>query len=668
MPMRRLPRSLFLALLPALPLGCVAGPPAQRAEGSGQKAVGGPEPASLLPTAFCLLPSEQAADPAPAPGKPDFARDVRPLLNKYCIDCHNARKRKGNLSLEGFTDEAAALKDPKVWEKVADNLRSGDMPPQGRKRPAAEELDAVNAWIDLAVFKVDCTGQRDPGRVTIRRLNRVEYNNTIRDLVGIDFRPADDFPADDVGYGFDNIGDVLSLPPLLLEKYLNAAEQVVDRAFRDPKVRDRLLNPPANPKFPNEKGPRAAIRAFASRAYRRPATEDEVRRLTGFVLNANRTGDSPQDGVKLAFTAVLVSPHFLFRIEEDPKDGAVVRRISDYELATRLSYFLWSSMPDDELFRLAEEGKLREPGVLEGQVKRMLADPKSRALADNFAGQWLQIRALRNLQPDPKLFPGFDDRLRADMSRETELYFEHVMREDRSVLELIDGDYTFVNERLAKHYGLPGVRGEEFRKVTLPDRRRGGVLTQASVLTVTSNPTRTSPVKRGKYILENILGTPPPPPPPEVAELKDDKPGAVLTGTLRQRMEQHRADPNCAVCHQKMDPLGFGFENFDAVGRWRELDGKEKVDASGVLPGGQEFDGPGELRVILLGRKDVFVRCLADKMLTYALGRGTERSDRCYIEDIAKAMKRDDYRFSALVIEIVKSEPFQMRRARKGQP
>jgi hypothetical protein len=609
-----------------------------------------------------------APPPTPASPRPTFARDVQPLLTKYCTDCHNASKKKGGLVLDGFKDQGTALKDPKVWEKVADQLRSGDMPPTGRKKPTLEELDLLNTWIDLEVFKIDCNGKRDPGRVTVRRLNRAEYNNTIRDLVGVNFHPADDFPADDVGYGFDNIGDVLSLPPLLLEKYLAAAEKISDRAFADPDVKKRLLEPAPDPKYPKETGIKLALRVFANRAYRRPATEDEVRRLSGFLQIAQRQGETPQVGFKLAMQAVLCSPHFLFRVEADKEPGKpdAAYLISEFELASRLSYFLWSSMPDDELFRLAGENKLRQPDVLETQVRRMLADPKANALVDNFGMQWLQVRALKNFTPDPRQFPSWDEPLRLAILRETECYFSFVMREDRSVLEFLDGDYTFVNERLARHYGIPGVKGDEFRKITLPDKRRGGVLTQASVLAVTSNPTRTSPVKRGKYILENFLGTPPPPPPPEVAELTDDKPGAELTGTLRQRMEQHRANPNCAVCHQRMDPLGFGFENFNAIGAWRDLDGKAPIDPSGVLPGGQEFKGPAELRLILKGRKDEFARCLTEKMLTYALGRGTERSDRCYLDDMTRGLANNQYRFSALVLEVVKSEPFQMRRARKG--
>jgi hypothetical protein len=559
-------------------------------------------------------------------------------------------------------DDASVMKNRTVWERAADNLRSGEMPPSGAKKPTPAELDLLNRWFDAVVLKVDCTGPGDPGRVTIRRLNRAEYNNTIRDLLGVDFKPAKDFPADDVGYGFDNIGDVLSLPPLLMEKYLDAAEQVVEKAFQNPETRRRLLPP----RQPGERpAPRKVLETLATRAYRRPAGEDEVKRLFTFVQDAQREGEGLEAGLKRAVTALLVSPHFLFRVELD-RGGRGVKDpqpLSEWELASRLSYFLWSSMPDEELFQHARAKTLGNPDVLAAQVRRMLKDPKARALADNFATQWLQIRGLDAFNPDPKSFPAFTPTLRRDMRQETEQFFLHVVREDRSILEFLDSDYTFVNERLAKLYGLKDVKGEQFRKVSLKGTPRGGVLTQASVLAVTSNPTRTSPVKRGKFILESILGTPPPPPPPDVEELKE---GPELKGTLRQRMEQHRSNPSCASCHQRMDALGFGFENFDPIGAWRTRDGGQPIDPSGVLPDGKSFQGPADLRKVLLEKREQFARCLTEKLLTYAIGRGVERADRCFVEKIAANVARKDYRFSALVLEIVTSDPFQKRRAKGG--
>jgi hypothetical protein len=360
---------------------------------------------------------------------------------------------------------------------------------------------------------------------------------------------------------------------------------------------------------------------------------------------------------------MLVSPHFLFRVEVDPRDATGVFTISDWELATRLSYFLWSSMPDEELFTHARNGTLRKDGNLEAQVRRLLKDAKARALVDNFAGQWLQIRNLKTHTPDPDLFRDFDEPLRTAMQRETELFFEAILKEDRSILDLLDADFTFLNERLAKHYGISDIQGPEFRRVSLKDKQRGGILTHASILTLTSNPTRTSPVKRGKWILENILNDPPPPPPPDAGELSEDK-AVVASAPLRQRMEQHRTNPNCAVCHARLDPMGFAFENYDAIGRWRTRDGKFDIDPSGKLPSGETFQGPADLKVMLKGKAEAFRRCLAEKMLTYALGRGLEYYDKCAVDDIGKALAKDD-RFSHLVVEIVRSDPLQKRKPKR---
>jgi hypothetical protein len=604
-------------------------------------------------------PKQTAAAPQPS-DRPTFVRNVAPLLKTYCVRCHSGKKPRGQLALDIYTDDASAVKDHDVWERVVKNLQSGDMPPPRRPRPDKGRIAALARWVDVRLAKLDCTGQKDPGHVTVRRLNRVEYNNTIRDLVGIDFHPADDFPADDVGYGFDNIGDVLTLPPLLMEKYLAAAEKIVDRAFKDPQARRRILIAGPDAKNPDQAA-RKVLQRFASRAYRRPLFPPELDRLLTLVHLAQQQGDGFEKGIQLAVEAVLVSPHFLFRIERDFRaPNFRPHHISEYELATRLSYFLWSSMPDDPLFELARKKELRKN--LDAQVRRMMADPKVHAFVENFAGQWLDLRSLKTIQPDPQLFPTFDESLRAAMLKETQLFVENVMKEDRSILDFIDSDYSFLNERLARHYGIPGVQGEQFRRVSLTGTERGGVLTQASILTLTSNPTRTSPVKRGKWILENIFNTPPPPPPPEAGRLKEDK-QSVLSGSLRQRMEQHRAKPMCASCHARMDPLGFGFENFDAVGHWRTRDSGFSIDPSGVLPSGQAFQGPKGLRAVLRTKEADFRRCLAEKMLTYALGRGLESYDRCAVTEIADAVARDRNRFSGLVLAVVKSEPFQMRRS-----
>jgi Protein of unknown function (DUF1592)/Protein of unknown function (DUF1588)/Protein of unknown function (DUF1587)/Protein of unknown function (DUF1585)/Protein of unknown function (DUF1595) len=633
-------------------------------------------------------------DAAPLPAaSPVFAQDIAPVVAKCCLACHNRAKARGGVSLEGLAEEGRDG-GRSLREKVADQLRSGNMPPPGRLQPTPAELETLNAWLDAELS--GGTGGVQANAVVLHRLNRAEYNNTVRDLFfGLDLHPADAFPADDLGYGFDNIGEVLSLPPLLLEKYLRAAEEVVNAAFGDEPVRQYLLHPPPDdpillpyravtypvreevqkrlilsaadlppPDPAVEERERAyhVLRAFADRAYRRPVTHDELMRLLRFVKDAQENGDGAK-GIRLAMRAILASPHFLFRVESIglPGQTAAAGRLSDFELATRLSYFLWNSMPDEELFRHAARKTLRHRGNLSAQVRRMLRDPKARALGENFAGQWLQVRALKDLIPDAERFPDFDEPLRAAMLKETELFFNAIVREDRSILDFLDADSTFVNERLARHYGIRGVRGTDFVRVSLAGTARAGVLTQASVLTATSNPTRTSPVKRGRWVLDNILGSPPPPPPPGAGDLPDDS-RTVRSSSLRQRLERHRADLACASCHRRMDPLGFGLENFDAIGAWRNSDGESSIDASGTLPGGLSFHGPAELRAVLKAQPDVFARCFTEKLLTYALGRGIERRDRRGVQHIVRQLARNDYRFSALVLALVHSDPLQLRR------
>jgi hypothetical protein len=409
---------------------------------------------------------------------------------------------------------------------------------------------------------------------------------------------------------------------------------------------------------------RTIVADFTRRAWRRPVTPAEVDSLMQLYTSATAQGESFEAGVKHTLQAVLVSPYFLFRGEAPPtaqmaSASVLARPVGEVALASRLSYFLWSSMPDDELLDLAERGALRQN--LDAQVRRMLASPKAHALVANFAGQWLEIRNLKFVAPDKKLFPSFDDELRDAMQTETETFFDHIMREDRSVMDFINADYTFVNERLAKYYGLPDVSGDEFRRVSLAGTPRRGVLTQASVLTITSTPTRTSPVKRGKWVLEDLLGTPPPPPPPDVPPLAADS--KQVTGTLRHQMEEHRVNPVCASCHARMDPIGFSLENFDAIGAWRAKDGDAPVDASGRLVTGESFSGATELIGLLSDKKrDSFIRNLSEKMLIYSLGRGVERFDRPAIDQIAKDVAGGGYRFSSLVLAVVKSVPFDEQR------
>jgi Protein of unknown function (DUF1592)/Protein of unknown function (DUF1588)/Protein of unknown function (DUF1587)/Protein of unknown function (DUF1595)/Protein of unknown function (DUF1585) len=710
---------------------------------------------------------------------------VKPFVRQYCAGCHNQSVSSGGLDLQRYLTESAAeaLKDRAQWELALRKLRAGEMPPKGARQPPAEQAGAFAKWIESEYARLDRIAEPDPGRPTAHRLNRYEYNNTVRDLLGVNLRAADDFPVDPYGYGFDNIGDVLSLSPVLTEKYLKAAERLakaaiptgepesavsarylaermeqagklhifvthefpvdgdytlrsawfqamkagtkmrgrlyldgkevsdtplvfyyaMDRGFeaRDLHISQGRHKVEADMEFeaagnkdkpyleyiqiygPNKQTPaqltasykrificghapgehtpecaRRILEPLAHRAYRRPATPKEVDRLVALVKFAQGRGDSFETGIRVAVEGVLMSPSFLFRVEHD--QPGPMHRVSDTELASRLSYFLWSSMPDDELLNLAEKNRLQDPAVLQAQVKRMLADAKSHALVENFGGEWLQTRNLDVLKPDPARFPEFDRALREDMRTETQMFFEAIVKEDRSVLDFLDGRFTFLNERLAKHYGISGVTGAEFRRQELDGVERSGVLTQGSVLTVSSYPTRTSPVIRGKWVLDNLLNTPPPPPPADVPALDEKATGSTVS--MREQLEAHRANPTCDGCHSRMDPLGFGLENYDAIGRWRSMDGKFPIDASGVLPNGKAFTGAGELKTILKADHSVFVRALVEKTLTYALGRGLEPYDRAAVEKIATAVESDGFRFSRLVQSTVESMPFQMRR------
>ena len=675
------------------------------------------------------------------------------------------------------------------------------MPPPGVPRPSGEHVGALVEFVGRAFKEADRHVVADPGRVTARRLNRVEYANTVRDLLGVPFHAENDFPSDDRGHGFDNIGDVLTISPFLMEKYMAAAEHLAtaalglnrwppepveadyqlkyrtarrvgpsviearhrvewdgeyvvrfglpgereedaapvdfgfwmdgellhsmevetkpsglvyfsphsleemtlhlpagDHFFRAGFIDDEFLRDlPRKDWFDRKKnkyvesitfvGPFPSAREnarrsrilfcdpgagatcatdvvarLARRAYRRPVLESEVADLMRFVDIAKAEGMSAVDGIRVAIQAMLVSPNFLFRIELDPEptDAAAVHRISDFELASRLSYFLWSSMPDDELLAVAEAGTLSDPTVLEAQVERMLADRKAAALGENFAGQWLQIRNLYSVTPDPDKFPQWNTGLRDDMMRETVLFFNHMLRENMPLEAFLDAEFTFANERLAAFYGIDGVSGAEFRQVAVPRDQRGGILGHASVLTVTSYPSRTSPTIRGKYLLETILGAPPPPPPPDVPALEEEAVGSAAS--LREQMEQHRSNAVCASCHARMDALGFALENYDGIGRWRTTDGDLPIDPSGVLPNGVTLNGPVELRAVLKDDLSEFARSVTEKTLIYALGRGLERFDRITVSRILDRVGAAGNGFRDLVHEVIRSPAFQMRR------
>jgi hypothetical protein len=782
---------------------------------------------SVVLLTLCLQPL--VAQPSPGPSAQTA------LLDKYCVTCHNDKLRTGGLSLQ-----AANLNDiPKnaeTWEKVIRKLHVGAMPPQGLPRPDKPALDNLAAFLETSLDHATAA-QLNPGRATMHRLNRAEYANSIRDLLGLDIDATALLPPDDESSGFDNIADVLRVSPSLMERYLSASwnisrlavgntaivpatstyrvrpdlsqDQHIDglplgtrggilvrhnfpvdgeyvikvrlwrntfdlmRGMEDPHQiemsldgarlrlvaaggKDDFVRMAQNPgdfgadldqrltvRIPVKAGEhsisaatilrseaekddlikpflrttvdglditgdpsvdrvtiegpfgeksagntasrrkifvcrptssaddlpcaRTIVSALARRAYRRPVNDSDLESLLSFYQRGRNKGGFDA-GIESAIQLVLASPEFLFRFEPDPPetaDGALYR-VDDMALASRLSFFLWSTVPDEQLLNLATQGKLKDPAILEQQVKRMLADRKSEALVDNFAEQWLFLRNLKNSAPNLDAFPDFDDNLREAMREETKLFFSSIIHEDRNVMDLMTADYTFVNERLARHYGIPNVYGSQFRRINITDETRRGLLGQASILTITSYPNRTSPVQRGKWVLANILGTPATPPPPNVPELKENAENAKPK-SLRERMEAHRADAVCAGCHKVMDPIGFSLENFDAIGRWRAADDGAVIDPSGTLFTGDRIDGPAALRNMLTSRPETFVGVMTEKLLTYALGRGVEYYDMPTVRKIVRDGGSHDYRFSSLIMGIVKSTPFEMK-IKKVQP
>lgn len=774
------------------------------------------------------------------PAHPDI-NSYNTILQSYCVGCHNDAMRTAGLSLQGI-NLAQIEEGARIWEKVLRKLNARSMPPSGVPRPDEAAYTNLSAYIES---ELDRHAQiyPVPGKPVFRRLNRYEYSNAVRDLFGVDFNFDDQFPADDTSLGFDNVGGVLTLSPLLVEKYIAVARKIQQQVLGDPnmgpvfdiynlpqslmqddrmdeelpfgsrggiavqhhfpvdgeyeiqvrfqrnsrdyirglidqhrldvfidndlvkdfyiggekkgesawvfssaaqgdveqehyerfaddilklrlfatagtkKVSVAFLKEATIPEEPlyaqmsvidysQYKGGLPGVRSLeisgpyktaqataeatssgrifvcqpdgvndeicakkiltslARRAYRRSPTDSEISVLMDF-FNMRYAKAGFNGGIGLAIERMLAGPEFLFVMEKVPEGSSAgeMFQISDLELATRLALFLWASIPDETLLDVAESGQLREPQILKQQVARMLADPRSRTLIDSFASQWLALRSLEGLFPDGEIFPYFDDNLKQAFTKETEYFFEYVMRENRPLLELLNADYTFINERLARHYGIPDVYGSHFRRVQLVDDRRGGILSQGSILTATSYPNRTAPTIRGKWILQNILGTPPPPPPPNVPGLQERNQGKALS--MRQAMEMHRANPVCASCHKVMDPLGFALENYDAVGRWRTVDAASgsPVDSSGALPDGTAFQGPREMKEVLIQKRSQdFVLTVVEKLLTYALGREILHTDAPAIRSIVKKASPDDYRLQSLVTEIVESTPFQMRR------
>jgi len=621
--------------------------------------------------------SSDVKNPAPA----EFKVAIAPLLAKYCTSCHGGEKPKNELSLEFGDDrdvEQRLVKDRKLLERMAERIRLGEMPPDDHPKPNEAEKDILTGWIERHVLAVDRAASRGSGQVArVRRLTRVEYENTVRDLFYFKEFKAEDLPPDEIGYGFNNIADLLNISPNQLELYLNTAERAIvqldatakpspnwaknDKTYWEPDdgvflpIRDVEL------RFNNNQvRVRKVLETFLPRAYRRPVKKEEIDRLMVFAqLSLAQEGESfiRPKSVYAPLRAALCSPYFLYRVEQVPLEGTAP--INEYELASRLSYFLWSSMPDDELFKLAEDNQLR--AHQEEQVRRMLKDPKARALTDNFAEQWLHLAAINRVAPDPKIFPDFDESLRQAMREETVRFVKHVIAEDSSIMDFLDADYTFVNERLAKHYGIDGVTGDEFRMVKLdPAMNRGGLVTQASILTLCSPPMRTSPIKRGVWVLQTLFNDPPSPPPADVPPLDE---GKVLTGTVRQVLDAHRANAQCAGCHSKIHPYGLALENFSGIGAWRTKEGAAEIDTSGTLPNGKSYRDLAEFRALVRERKDDFRKALVEHLMIYALGRGLENSDRGAVQQICAAAASAEDRFSGVILAIVNTDQFQKRTA-----
>ena len=578
------------------------------------------------------------------------------FLERHCASCHSGSRPRAGFSVKLGDDPIATLRDDaEVWQLAIDRVRRGEMPPEGRLAPSEAHRDAF--IVDVARALRGNTP--NPGRPVLRRLGRVEFENTIRDLLGVEFDADVTFPSSGVAYGFDNVGDVLFVSPALIEGYFDASQAIIAKTLKNAKSVERLDI--AAIRGEDEATRRRALGQLLSRAFRRPATEREIAARSRLFLEQLRKTASADDAVDATLQSVLLSPHFLYRVEEDRSGNEPFAPVSDHELAVRLSYFLWATMPDEELVRLADAGTLNRDDILREQVKRMLDDDRSKALATNFAAQWLGFREIRDLTVDFRRFPAFKRSIRNAMWDESILFFDDLVKRDLSLLRLIDSSETFLNAKLARHYEIDGLRGDEMRRVKLPNRRRGGVLGMGAVLTSTSYPLRTSPVKRGLWILDRLLGEPPPPPPPNVGMLPaDDKQKDGLT--VRQRLERHRRDPSCASCHARMDPLGFALENYDGIGVWREHNHGRPVETKSTLPDGTEIAGPTALRDYLLGRADDVVRAQIRAMMIYALGRGIEPSDADVVDGIVNAVAEDGYRMRTMIREIIFSLPFRYRR------
>lgn len=590
-----------------------------------------------------------------------FDRSINPLLSKYCYPCHNEEKTKGDINLKKDENLRLIANNRKTWITALQALRDEEMPPKKAKQPSADERKLIADFIDRTLNTIDCAQVKDPGRPAARRLNRIEYDNTIRALFGIDLTPGQQFSPDGSSYGFDNIADALTVAPVQVEQYYDAAGKVLDAVLKDRKATAAVFIRQPGPGVDARGAAREVIATFAARAYRKPVDATHLDQLMGIYDIAAGAGKPFNLSVRAVMQAVLISPRFLMRIEDSDAKANGPYKVAAYDLASRLSYFLWSAPPDDELMKVAADGTLQDPAVLEQQTLRMLKDRRSRALAENFAGQWLQLRGLADHKPDAKTFPQFTPALRDAMLEEAYLFISEIIRYDRPLTDLLDANYTFLNEELANHYGISGVKGTQMQRVALNDRKRGGVVTMGAVLTLTADPARTNIPRRGNYVMGTILGIPPPPPPANVPQLETGNAGGAPK-TVREMLELHRTKAECAACHAKIDPLGFSLENYDAIGRWQDTQAGKPVDASATLPNGEMFNGPIEMKKILLDRKRPFARGLSEAMLIYALGRGLQHTDECVVRDALKALEANNFRLSALVTTIVRSYPFTYRR------
>jgi hypothetical protein len=612
----------------------------------------------------------------------EFAPAIQPLLRSRCFECHGADEQEGGVNFARLQGDLDVLRSRRLWKRAAARVAAGQMPPPDDAEPLPEaERRRLVGWMRTAAEYVDCgdPARRDPGPAPLRRLSRVEYDNTIRDLLGIPFDSAREvgMPVDDGGGGgFDNLAAALVVSPALIDKYFAAAEKVVDAVFtadgQGSRARNRLFVARPGPELPAAEAARRVVTRLARLAFRRPPREADLARLLGFFDRATAKGEPFEGAIRAALKPVLVSPQFLFRIEDDQPapDGRAGVPVDDHELAVRLAYFLWSTMPDEELFRLADEGQLSEAAVFAEQVKRMLADKKARALTDNFAAQWLQLKKLNDARPSTEFFPAFNVALKQAMRDEVTTFFDKLREEDGSLLDLLDADYAYVNEPLAAHYGIDGVKGPALRKVALaPGQHRGGLLGMAGVLTLTSHTFRTSPTQRGKYVLEVVLGTPPPPPPANAGQLKNEKPGdRKQAATFREQLDRHATQASCAGCHHKIDPLGFALDNYNAIGAWRESTPENPLDVKGVLPTGETIEGADQLKSVLLKRKDDFTRNVVERMMVYALGRELDYPDECAVRETVADLQRNEYRISALVRGVVESVSFRNRRVATMSP